>query len=118
MSPQRARLSWTGDAAHAQMRAGAVRGLRLAAEHVLQVSRTQVPLEEGTLERSGTATVNEHDLTASIDYDTPYAIRQHEELTYRHAPGRKAKYLEDPLNEEAGTVRALIAAQVRRALRG
>lgn len=115
---QRTRLTWNGAAALAGTRQGAARGLRLAAEHVLTESRRIVPIEEGTLERSGVATVDEGDLTAAVSYDTPYAVRQHEELDYRHDAGRSAKYLERPLTEEAGTVRDIIAAQVRRALRG
>lgn len=114
---QRARLSWNGEAALRGTRDGAARGLRLAAEHILARSRARVPIEEGTLERSGVATVDETELTAAVSYDTPYAVRQHEELDYRHDTGRTAKYLEDPLNEQADTVAELIAAQVRRALR-
>ena len=38
---------------------------------------------------------------AAVSYDTPYAIRQHEDLSYKHDAGRKAKYLEDPLNAAA-----------------
>ncbi|GAA0934945.1 hypothetical protein [Nonomuraea longicatena] len=94
----------------------AARGLRLGAEHVLQVSRTQVPIDEATLERSGAATVDESQLTAAVSYETPYAVVQHEDLDLKHAPGRKAKYLEDPARDEAETVRALVAAQIRRAL--
>lgn len=115
---QRTRLRFNGEQALAGTRQGAARGLRLAAEYVLGRSRVQVPIDEGTLERSGVATVDESDLTAAVSYDTPYAVRQHEELTYRHDPGRKAKYLEDPLNESTGTVAEIIAAQVRRSLRG
>ncbi|MFM9368069.1 hypothetical protein [Streptomyces sp. Da 82-17] len=115
---QRARLRWNGEQALRGTREGAARGLRIAAEHVLGVSRRRVPIEEGTLERSGVATVDETDLTAALSYDTPYAVRQHEELTYQHDPGRTAKYLEGPLTEEADTVAQLIAAQVRRSLRG
>jgi hypothetical protein len=115
---QRARLRWNGAAALRGTRAGAVRGLRVAAEHVLGVSRGRVPIEEATLERSGVATVDESSLTAAMSYDTPYAVRQHEELEYRHDPGRSAKYLEGPLTEEAGTVAAIIAAELRRSLRG
>ncbi|KUF19587.1 minor capsid protein [Streptomyces silvensis] len=114
---QRARLRWNGDAILAAERQGAARGLRLAAEHVLEVSRRRVPIEEATLERSGTATVDEPTLTAAVSYDTPYAVRQHEEMTYRHDAGRTAKYLEAPMTEEAGTVAEIIAAQVRRSLR-
>jgi hypothetical protein len=99
-------------------RAGAVRGLRIAAEHVLAESRKVVPIEEATLERSGVATVDESSLTAAVSYDTPYAIRQHEELNYRHDAGRTAKYLERPLTEQADNIAAIIAAQLRRSLRG
>ncbi|MEU9141986.1 hypothetical protein AB0D33_39645 [Streptomyces sp. NPDC048404] len=115
---QRTRLRWNGAAALRGTRAGAVRGLRLAAEHVLAESRKIVPIEEATLERSGVATVDESSLTAAVSYDTPYAIRQHEEMNYRHDAGRSAKYLERPLAQEAGTVAEIIAAQLRRSLRG
>ncbi|MFB6846207.1 hypothetical protein ACFCXS_15280 [Streptomyces sp. NPDC056373] len=115
---QRARLNWNGAAALRGTRAGALRGLRVAAEHVLTESRKVVPIEEATLERSGVATVDESSLTAAVSYDTPYAVRQHEELNYRHDPGRTAKYLERPLTEEAATVAAIIAAELRRSLRG
>ncbi|MEU4178200.1 hypothetical protein [Streptomyces sp. NPDC026589] len=113
----RARLTWNGDAVLKGTRAGAARGLRLGAEHVLQVSRGRAPIEEGTLERSGTATVDEQQLTAAVAYDTPYAVRQHEEMDYRHDAGRTAKYLEQPMAEEADTVGEIIAAEMRRALR-
>ena len=115
---QRTRLRWNGQTALRGTRAGAVRGLRLAAEHVLAESRKRVPIEEATLERSGVATVDESSLDAAIAYDTPYAVRQHEELNYRHDAGRTAKYLEGPLAEQAPTVAAIIAAQLRRSLRG
>jgi hypothetical protein len=98
-------------------RAAAARGLAKGVEHVLTESRKQVPIEEGTLERSGVASVDEASLRGAVSYDTPYAVRQHEDLTLRHDPGRKAKYLEDPLNDEGPTVLALVHAEMRRALR-
>lgn len=45
------------------------------------------------------------------------AVPQHEHLEWRHDEGRTAKYLEGPALEEADTIHALIAAQMRRALR-
>ncbi|MBB4915095.1 hypothetical protein [Streptosporangium saharense] len=110
----KAKLSSTKLTAKAHQ--AAARGLRMGVEHVLQVSRTQVPLEEATLERSGAASVDDKQLRATISYETPYAVVQHENLTYKHAPGRKAKYLEDPARDEAQIVQRLIAAQIRRAL--
>ncbi|MFF7146046.1 minor capsid protein [Streptomyces sp. SID2888] len=114
----RYRLTWNTAAAIRGTRAGALRGLRLAAEHVLERSRRLVPIEEGTLERSGVASVDEATMTAGVSYDTPYAVRQHEDLTLRHDNGRTAKYLEKPLREEGQTIREIIAAQLRRSLRG
>lgn len=114
---QRARLHWNGQAVSAAVREAAARGLRIGAEHILAESRELVPIEEATLERSGVATVDEGELTAAVSYDTPYALRQHEDMTLRHDAGRTAKYLEQPFNTEADTVREIIAAQVRRALR-
>lgn len=112
--PQYARMSWQGRRLWTERgRRRAARGVRLAAEHVLQVANTQVPLEEGTLERSGKVTVD--GLAATISYDTPYAVVQHEALDFRHpVPGRKAKYLEDPMRDERDRALEIIAAQIRR----
>src|SRR5262249_2493836 len=90
---QHAKLTWHGARAKQRVRDGLVKGLGLAAEHLLTESRKVVPLEEGTLERSGVASVDEVELQAAVSYDTVYAVRQHEELDWKHAPGRTAKYL-------------------------
>ncbi|MFG3090684.1 hypothetical protein ACGGAI_23970 [Streptomyces antibioticus] len=111
------RLSFDASVARRALRQAAARGLFLGAEHVLGVSNDRVPLDEAALQRSGMASVDEADLTAMVSYDTPYAVRQHEEMDYRHAPGRTAKYLENAANSERAVVFALIAAQMRRALR-
>lgn len=95
-------------------REGVQRGLFLAAEHVLQVSNTRVPIEEGTLERSGATSVG--DLVSSVSYDTPYAARQHEELTWKHDDGRRAKFLESASVDERGKVAEIMAKATREAL--
>lgn len=115
---QRARVTWRGREIAEELRGAGVRGLRKAGEHLLGESRALAPLEEGTLERSGTVTVDEQELTATVSYDTPYAVRQHEDMTYQHAPGRQAKYLEQPMNSERDVMQALIATELRRAVRG
>jgi hypothetical protein len=110
-------LTWNGPAVERELKRAAARGVFLAAEHVLGESQALVPLDESPLMQSGTASVDEPSLTGMVSYDTPYAVRQHENLTYRHAPGRTAKYLERPLNASRAEVLALIAAQLRRAMR-
>jgi len=90
--------------------------VRLGTEHLLEVANQKVPIEEGTLERSGVATVDESEVIGAVSYDTPYAVRQHEDMSLRHDNGREAKWLEKSLHQENGTITAIIAAQVRRAL--
>jgi hypothetical protein len=94
----------------------AAQGLLLSTEHVLTESNRRVPHEEGTLERSGAADVDPATLTGSVSYDTPYAVRQHEDLSLRHDDGRRAKYLETASTDEAQTVAALMAQAARKGL--
>jgi hypothetical protein len=91
-------------------------GLRRGLEHVLAESKKLVPLEEGTLERSGKVHVN--GMEGAVSYDTVYAKRQHEELTWRHLPGRSAKYLEIPFNRERDVVLQMMRVDLRRFFRG
>lgn len=98
------------------MRSGAARGVGLATEYLLGEARKLVPHEEGTLERSGRASVEETDrggVTGAVSFDTPYAVVQHENMHYRHKKGRRAKYLETPLNASKGKVNDIIAAAIR-----
>lgn len=110
-------FEWNGEQVKRREREGRNRGLRTAAEHLLAVADPLVPVEEGTLVRSGTASVDETKGQSAVSFDGPYAVRQHEELTWRHDPGKQAKYLEEPFHAEAETMKALIAAQIRRSLR-
>ncbi|MCP3799745.1 hypothetical protein NLX83_10795 [Allokutzneria sp. A3M-2-11 16] len=109
------RVEWNGkqvgDAAHA----GAVRGLALGAEHVRAVSVDRAPLDTAALRNSATASHDADSLTAAVSYDTPYAARQHEELTWHHREGGP-KYLESALASEREVVARLIQAQIRKAL--
>ncbi|MFI6443825.1 hypothetical protein [Kitasatospora sp. NPDC050543] len=108
-------FEWHGGEWLRQAREAAAHGLELGMENVLAESKRVVPLDEGTLERSGKAQVDRSALRGTVSYDTPYATRQHEELDYRHVPGRTAKFLERPFNENREVVLDLIAAEIRRA---
>lgn len=103
------RRLWTG-----RGRARAARGLQLALEHILAESNAIIPLEEGTLMRSGQTSIDEANLTGTVSYGTPYAVRQHEELTWRHAPGRQAKYLETAVNTSRQECLRVMQGELRR----
>lgn len=111
-------VSWNGARVSALIEAAAFEGVELAAEHLLQVSTQQAPLEEGDLARSGEVSTDRSDNAAAVSYDRPYAVRQHEELTWQHNAGKKAKYLEDPMNEERDTMLAIIAQAARKPFGG
>lgn len=95
---------------------GTAQGLFEGAEHVLQVSKTRVPHEEGTLERSGASSVDRASLRSAVVYDTPYAVAQHENLEYNHKGKGQAKYLESAGNSERARIKAIVAANIRRKL--
>jgi len=61
-------------------------------EYFLAESNKIVPFEEGTLMRSGIVDVEGK--RGTISYDTPYAIKQHEDRSLSHDHNRQPKYLE------------------------
>lgn len=97
----------------ARIRAAAQRGLDDAAEIVKQESIQRTPKETGAL-RNDCSTAS-GDLESVVYYSLPYAVRQHEEVGYRHDHGQ-AKYLENAVRATRETVGQVIAQAVRRAL--
>lgn len=93
------------------------------AQVVLAESKRQVPFRTGVLSASGMvhepyavgakAAVEISYGGAAVDY----AIEQHENLGFRHAPGRKAKYLEDPVTDASGRIASRVKVRVGNMLR-
>lgn len=70
------------------------------ADEVLRLSQEQVPHDEGTLQNSGAVeTLPNGDVI--LGYHTRYAARLHEHPEYHFQKGRKGKYLEDPIRDNA-----------------
>ena len=98
-------LTWYGDEIAPEARIEAA--LTLALEHVLGESNAKVPHEYGDLERSGE--VSTAGRKGRVTYDSVYAAVQHEDLTFRHSPGREAKFLENAANNTREAVAEIIA---------
>lgn len=81
--------------------AAAVKATEVFADHILGKAQRIAPHDEGTLGASGTRDTTETSagVEVRISFATVYAARQHEELTWRHKPGKQAKYLEGPFKE-------------------
>lgn len=95
----------------------AVDGIEDCAHAAIEASDRVVPIEEGTLSRSGHVSVDRQARVAQASYDTPYAVVQHEDPTLVHDEGRKAKYLEDVVVGDIAPAAAEIVARRVRAVR-
>lgn len=81
------------------MHKAAADALAAILEDDLRESRDVAPIEEGTLIRSAFTELDRGALQGQVAYDTPYAVRQHEDPTLRHDGGRKHHYLEDVVEQ-------------------
>ena len=95
------KLSLNKDLIRRVTKQGSKRATWSALDHLASVSKDQVPLDTGALKNSCVVSVNDDGSQGTVSYDTPYAVRQHEIQTYHHQRGRKAKYLEDPVNDRS-----------------
>jgi hypothetical protein len=111
-------VNWNGDAVKTATRKAITAGLFEASEMILEESNRIVPHDQGILQNSGETSVDEDNSTASISYDTPYAVAQHEELDFEHQNGRKAKYLETALKDNSDRAKKLIADNIESELKG
>ncbi|MDF3280484.1 hypothetical protein [Gordonia sp. N1V] len=94
----------------------AERALLAGAEVLLDESNRNVPLETGTLERSGNTAASGYD--AAVGYNTPYAVRQHEEVGYTHKGKGEAKFLENAMHNHRDAILGAISDTLRQALGG
>jgi hypothetical protein len=90
----------------------AAQALEDAAEYLLEKANRKVPHEEGTLQRSGTVFAD-GGLVAVISYNTPYAVRQHEDTSLSHDEGREAKWLEKTFKAESTKIGQYIADKIQ-----
>lgn len=102
----------------ARQRAVATQTAEVYMDEILGEAQRVAPLDEGTLsasaERETVQTLDGAEVTGS--FSTVYARRQHEELTWRHRAGRRAKYLEEPFKARIGGFPAALARALKATL--
>jgi hypothetical protein len=111
MAQQYVDVTWHGARIKEEAQEHTEDGVDDATEMLLAAARAVAPLDKGPLVESGKA--SREGLEGVVSFNTVYAARQHEELTWRHAPGRQAKYLEQPLNSLADQMVTAIADRLR-----
>lgn len=103
-----------------------LQALKESAESVLTESQKEVPLDTGTLMRSGLVEtqVEGEKVISIVSYNTPYARWWHENDTHprfgtpvHFKNGRKMKYLEDPFKRLLPRIDKFIRLRVKVALK-
>lgn len=139
------KFEWNSAKAKEIARKAGMKALRAGAEAILTQAIDEAPVDSGTMRRSGTVTVGANapdeqvyaaahgtdgtdgvsssfpgelgsDEKVYISFSTPYAKRQHEDLSLRHPKGGKAKYLEDPVNRNSAKVYKFVELSIKKAL--
>lgn len=72
------------------------------------------PLDIGYLQESAFSEVEKTE--GVVGFTEPYALRQHEELGYKHKQGRTAKYLETPFKANSQKYADAIIAASKKAV--
>jgi hypothetical protein len=106
---------------------GAAEGLHDAGEDLLGAAQLDAPIETGRLRGSGTIDPlgrgpvlidrARRRLKIIVAFTVVYAARQHEEITWEHPLGGKAKYLEGNLLAMAPRYNRYIANKIRAKLK-
>lgn len=112
MSEPRVTVKWFGQQIYGNVHKAAEAALFEGAEHILEESGRLVPHDTGMLQDSGETDIDARKLEATISYDTPYAVKQHEDTTLNHPNGRQAKYLETAFNQREDEVQKQIAKAI------
>lgn len=94
----------------------ALKGTKKLGENILGESQKLVPVDSGTLKKSGVVSLDKSAQVVTISYNTPYARKQHEDNTLNHPNGGQAKYLEQPFNERASKLESFVGDSIHKAL--
>lgn len=104
-----------------------VRALKQALNEEGQIafrnSQRLVPVDTGTLRRSGILLLAREKGSSMIEVvmgyggaASAYALKQHENLSYRHKEGQQAKYLEEPVKARQEKLSQNIQRRMQRIL--
>lgn len=91
-------------------------GLKLAGLHLQRESQVIVPVDTGALKNSAYTRAEQTTLTeppiVRVGYVQSYAVYVHEDLEARHAPGKTAKYLTRPAEEQKRVMIDIIKGEI------
>ncbi len=98
------------------MRRAMLDAIQNVAEDLLEDANRTIPIDTGRMMNSGRAESEETHtgVRAVVSYDTPYTVRQHEDLSLRHKPGRRGMWLTYAAKENMPKYRVYLAGEVKK----
>lgn len=113
------KLKWHGAKATDVAKKAAIGAIQTCAADLQRKSAEEAPIDTGDL-RANCSVSQLHEegnlVYHTVGYDLPYAIVNHERLDFNHPKGGKAKYLEDPYNENVAKYERYIRNAVKQTL--
>jgi hypothetical protein len=119
-------LEWYGDKVQRKIVASILDTLESTADELLRKANETIPFETGALAQSGQVDIEPAALKAVVSYNTPYAIRQHEDVSLRHpnplsansSPNGRARWLELTAQEQADRLHRWFGSRMKTLLGG
>ena len=98
-----------------QIRAKTIEAMDKIVNDLTRRSKQLAPLDTGDLRGAGTGDVDTigDNIVGTVTFDKPYAMRQHEDMSFNHPKGGQAKYLEQPLNENRDRYKEFIKDKIK-----
>lgn len=87
--------------------------MKIASEYLLTEANNTVPFDDGILKASGKTSSDELTMKVAVSYDTPYAVRLHENPQYNFQGNGRGKWLELTMNENKQEIIRLIQQQIK-----
>lgn len=109
MDGGRVDVHWDPSKALKAAQDGGVDALTRGSDYLLARANETVPYLEGILQASGHSSVDRTKLIGVVSYDTPYAVKQHEDVTLRHTGRRRALWLRLTMQERVHDILELMA---------
>lgn len=109
-------LQWHGEKVITDVEKEVETAILKSAEHLKDESIKQAPSNIGDLKSNCVVDDSKlnSNLEVSVGYPLSYALKQHEELKFKHPKGGKAKFLEDPFNANIDKYTGFIADVVKK----
>lgn len=111
------KFEWRGGEYFDRVKANAGNAMVRIGEDLAAKSAGEAPFASGDLEGDCVASYDGNG-RLSVGYSLPYALIQHENLSFSHPRGGKAKFLEDPFNANAARYVEMVGEAVKRGMGG